>query len=71
MIDRPTDTHRVRTALRRGRVVALSDLKLDRIAVVYPGDRSYGLADHIDVVPIMELTASAGDAAGIFKRRRR
>jgi predicted AAA+ superfamily ATPase len=50
--------------------IALGDLRLDRIVVVYPGDRRYALADHVDVVPLFELAGSAGDAAGIFKRRR-
>jgi predicted AAA+ superfamily ATPase len=51
--------------------IALGDLRLDRLVVVYPGDRRYALADHVEVVPLVELTDSAGDAAGVFKKRRR
>ena len=35
--------------------VALADLDLDRVAVVYPGDRSYSLADRVEAVPVSEL----------------
>jgi predicted AAA+ superfamily ATPase len=51
--------------------IALEDLRLDRVVVAYPGDRSYPLADHVEVVPLVELTAPSRDAAGLFKRRRR
>jgi predicted AAA+ superfamily ATPase len=30
---------------------ALTDLNLDRLLVIYPGDRSYGLAENIEVIP--------------------
>lgn len=40
--------------------IALEDLKLDRLLVVYPGARSYRLAAEVDVVPLAEL-AGAGD----------
>jgi hypothetical protein len=51
--------------------IALGDLRLDRVVVVYPGNRSYGLADHVEVVPLVELTDPGWDAAGLFKKRRR
>jgi predicted AAA+ superfamily ATPase len=51
--------------------IALGDLRLDRIVVVYPGDRRYPLADHVEVIPLVELTDPTSDAAGIFKKRRR
>jgi len=35
--------------------IALADLKLDRLFVVYPGDRRYALADNVEVVPSREL----------------
>jgi len=38
--------------------IALQDLKLDRLLVVYPGDRSYTLADTVEVVPLGELVAA-------------
>jgi predicted AAA+ superfamily ATPase len=47
--------------------IALADLKLDRLVVVYPGDRRYALADQVDVIPLAELA----DSAGFFKRRSR
>jgi predicted AAA+ superfamily ATPase len=34
---------------------ALMDLKLDRLLVVYPGDRRYALADRVEVIPLSEL----------------
>lgn len=32
--------------------IALADLKLDRLLVLYPGSRSYGLAERVDVMPM-------------------
>jgi uncharacterized protein len=37
---------------------ALSDLRLDRLTVYYPGPRRYALADQIEVVPIAELAST-------------
>ena len=34
--------------------IALADLKLDELHVVYPGDRRYALAKKVDVVPLAE-----------------
>jgi hypothetical protein len=38
--------------------IALADLKLDHLTVLYPGEKPYALADRVTVVP---LTALAGD----------
>ncbi len=38
--------------------IALADLKLDHLAVLYPGEKPYALADRVTVVP---FTALAGD----------
>jgi hypothetical protein len=35
--------------------IALEDLKLERVAIVYPGSRRYALADRVEVVPLSEL----------------
>jgi predicted AAA+ superfamily ATPase len=43
--------------------IALADLKLDRLFVVYPGATGYRLATNVDVVPIARLPATL-DAAG-------
>jgi len=51
--------------------IALNDLKLDRLVVVYPGERHYPLADRVEVIPLVELTNAGGDTAGLFKKRRR
>lgn len=40
---------------------ALEDLRLDRLVVIYPGERRYGLAERVEVVPLMELGYSGGD----------
>jgi len=50
--------------------IALSDLMLDRVVVVYPGSRRYALADRVDVIPLVELVASEGNAPNLFKKRR-
>jgi uncharacterized protein len=38
--------------------IALSDLGLERIAVVYPGERRYSLAEQVEAIP---LSAIAGE----------
>ena len=35
--------------------IALTDLKLERLFVVYPGERRYALADNVEVIPVREL----------------
>ena len=42
---------------------ALTDLGLDELIVVYPGTRSYDLADQVRVMPLAELIAPAGPAS--------
>jgi len=43
--------------------MALRDLKLEQIAVVYPGTRRYALADRVHAVPVAALT---GGMRGLF-----
>jgi uncharacterized protein len=40
---------------------ALADLALERVVVIYPGDRRYRLAANVEVVP-MSVLADAGAA---------
>lgn len=40
--------------------IALADLKLDELHVVYPGHRRYPLARDVDAVPLTEYVAAAG-----------
>jgi len=35
--------------------VALNDLKLDRLYVVYPGNKRYSLTSQVEVVPLAAL----------------
>lgn len=35
--------------------IAVKELKLDKLTVLYPGERSYALADRIEVVPAQEV----------------
>lgn len=37
--------------------IALADLKLDRLLVIYPGTRRYSLTDRVDVVPLADVAA--------------
>ncbi len=41
--------------LTRSMGIALQDLHLERIVVVYPGNRAYDLADNVSVVPLRTL----------------
>ena len=47
---------------------ALTDLGLDRILVVYPGERSYKLAENIEVIPVSRL---AEESESIFPLKRK
>ncbi len=40
---------------------ALDDLRLDRLAVIYPGERRYALAEKVEVVPLMDLSSNGGN----------
>jgi predicted AAA+ superfamily ATPase len=51
--------------------IALDDLKLDRLVVVYPGERRYALADSVEVIPLADLAGAGKDHAGVFKHKRR
>jgi uncharacterized protein len=62
-IDAPTLTPSMR--------IALKDLKLDRLVVVYPGERRYALADRVEAIPLVELVGAQGTATSLFKKRRR
>ena len=41
--------------------IALEDLLLDRLLVIYPGERRYSLSEQVEVVPFMELCAKGGN----------
>ena len=43
--------------------IAMADLKLDRIAVVYPGPDRYAITDHVEAVPLAEVI---NGMAGLF-----
>ncbi|MFH1026750.1 MAG: ATP-binding protein [Pseudomonadota bacterium] len=40
---------------------ALEDLRLDRLMVIYPGERRYALSEQVEVVPLMDLCAKGGN----------
>lgn len=45
---------------------ALTDLELDHLAIVYPGNRRYSLSDHVNAFPLVSL-AEAGGLSGLLK----
>ena len=47
--------------------IALADLKLQRVAVIYPGKRRYALADKVEAVP---LTAVFKGMQGLFPKNK-
>ena len=53
--------------------IALEDLGLEALTVLYPGDRSYQLNDRVAVVPLADLATRGADAvlAGPGRRARR
>lgn len=38
--------------------IALDDLALDKLVVLYPGERSYPLTQQVEVIPLREVSAS-------------
>ena len=42
-------------SLTKSMQIALADLKLDRLLVIYPGDRAYSLGDRVDVTPLTAI----------------
>ena len=49
--------------MTRSMRIALDDLELDRLVVVYPGERSYPLGERVVVVPLGGL--AGGDGVGL------
>jgi uncharacterized protein len=49
--------------------IALADLKLDRLLIIYPGNRRYFLGDRVEVIPLMDFADA--EPAQIFKQGRR
>lgn len=39
--------------------IALADLALDELRVVYPGDKRYALADKVEVLPLAQAVGAA------------
>jgi predicted AAA+ superfamily ATPase len=48
--------------------IALQDLKLDRLIVVYPGELRYNLGERVEVMPLVEFVAGGGNPARFFKK---
>jgi predicted AAA+ superfamily ATPase len=51
-----TDAPRMTPSIR----IAMNDLELDRLLVIYPGNRSYPLAENVEVLPLAELIQRDG-----------
>ena len=50
--------------------IALKDLKLDHLFVVYPGDRRYAIGDRVEVVPLSEMVGAKGNFPGTVGKPR-
>jgi hypothetical protein len=48
--------------------IALADLKLEQLVVLYPGPKAYALSERVRVVPISRLSES--NARNLFPRPR-
>ena len=59
------DAPRLTSSMR----IALEDLNLEQLVVLYPGPKAYTLAERVRVVPISRLAES--DARGLFPRPRK
>lgn len=54
--------------ITRSMRIALEDLKLEHLAVLYPGTQRYKLSDQVTVVPLAALAGGGMDS--LFPRRR-
>jgi hypothetical protein len=54
--DAPTITPSVR--------IALEDLGLERVAIIYPGSKRYPLASSVEAVPLRDLAEAPGRLFG-------
>ena len=61
------DTPRLTASMRH----ALDDLRLDRLTVLYPGDRGYDLERQVGVMPLSELATAEASAEITSQRSRR
>lgn len=52
-----TDAPRITPSIR----IALEDLGLERVAIIYPGSKRYPLADNVEVVPLIHLAERPGE----------
>lgn len=59
------DAPRITSSMR----IAIEDLKLGHLSVIYPGDRGYRLDDRVSVLPLAEL--ALGKALVVTPRARR
>ena len=53
--------------LTRSMRIAIEDLRLDQLTVLYPGDRQYDLSEKVTVVPVTALATV--DAKVLWPRR--
>ena len=60
------DAPRVTPSMR----IALADLRLHHLTVLYPGDQRYPLDRHITVVPLAHLAADPGVITPTMRGRR-
>ena len=58
-------------ALTASMRIAVADLQLDRLVILYPGSRRYPLADGIAVMPLADLAAGGAAALGLRSPVRR
>jgi predicted AAA+ superfamily ATPase len=49
--------------------IAMKDVRLDRLVVVYPGTRRYTLAERVEVIPLLELVAGKENGERLFTKR--
>lgn len=54
--------------LTRSMRIALEDLNLEHLAVLYPGKQRYALSDRVTVIPL--ATVAEGDEGALFPRRK-
>lgn len=57
-----TDTPRITPSIR----TALTDLTLDKVVVVYPGDKRFTLSEQVEAVPLKDLARSEVDVDDYF-----
>jgi hypothetical protein len=51
--------------------IAMRDLKLNHLLVVYPGEHRYAISEKVEAIPLAQLVGASKASQAVFKKRLR